>query len=128
MCKGSTRPDFRAVGIAPTAAAPTRSMPSLTSARAAQSGSQVAAMRNITFGGGCFWCTEAVFQQLECVSKVTPGYAGGTAAKPTYKQVVTGKTGHAEVVRVTYDSAKAQLGDLLDLFFTSHDPTTVTTQ
>lgn len=81
-------------------------------------------MKTAIFGGGCFWCTEAVFQMLKGVSKVESGYAGGTAESPSYEQVSGGKTGHAEVIRVTYDPAVISYDDLLTVFFGSHDPTT----
>ena len=75
-------------------------------------------------GGGCFWCTEAVFKELRGVSRVQSGYAGGTTANPTYRDVCTGRTGHAEVVRVTYDPEQVSYADLLRVFFVTHDPTT----
>lgn len=80
------------------------------------------------FGGGCFWCTEAVFGQLKGVVSVMPGYAGGTIANPTYEQVCTGKTGHAEVTRVEYDPAQISFYDLLVVFFATHDPTSLNRQ
>jgi peptide-methionine (S)-S-oxide reductase len=76
----------------------------------------------IVFAGGCFWCTEAVFQRIDGVLRVEPGYAGGTTANPTYETVCSGKTGHAEVVRVEYD-APERLPSILDAFFATHDPT-----
>ncbi len=78
----------------------------------------------VVFGGGCFWCLEAVFNRVEGVISVEPGYAGGQVATPTYKQVCSGQTGHAEVLRVTFDTALVTLGDLLEIFFALHDPTT----
>lgn len=75
-------------------------------------------------GGGCFWCTEAVFSELSGVVSVQPGYAGGTAPNPTYEDVCTGRTGHAEVVQVIYDPRTITYRDLLRIFFTVHDPTT----
>lgn len=81
-------------------------------------------MKQIVFGGGCFWCTEAVFRMLRGVSKVESGYAGGKKENPSYEQVSGGATGHAEVVRVTYDPAVISYEDLLTVFFGSHDPTT----
>lgn len=81
-----------------------------------------------TLGGGCFWCLEAVYQLLEGVSDVKSGYAGGYTENPTYEQVCTGGTGHAEVVRVEYDPDKVSFEDLLDVFFTIHDPTTLNRQ
>jgi peptide-methionine (S)-S-oxide reductase len=85
-------------------------------------------MEQATLGGGCFWCLEAVFELLNGVTKVVSGYAGGTIANPTYEQVCTGATGHAEVVQVSFDSAIVSFGDILDGFFASHDPTTLNRQ
>ena len=79
-------------------------------------------------GGGCFWCTEAVFLELEGVSAVKSGYAGGSVVNPTYEQVCTGRTGHAEVIRITYDPAVISYADLLRVFFATHDPTTLNRQ
>jgi peptide-methionine (S)-S-oxide reductase len=81
-----------------------------------------------TLGGGCFWCLEAVFELLRGVEKVESGYAGGRVADPTYRQVCSGDTGHAEVVQVTFDPAGISYGDLLDVFFAFHDPTTLNRQ
>lgn len=81
-----------------------------------------------TFGGGCFWCTEAVFQQIRGVLKVESGYAGGAAPNPTYEQICTGTTGHAEVVRLEFDPAVIRYKELLEIFFTIHDPTTLNRQ
>lgn len=81
-----------------------------------------------TLGGGCFWCTEAVFQQIRGVLKVESGYSGGAVHQPTYEQICTGKTGHAEVVRLTFDPAIVSYRDLLEIFFTIHDPTTLNRQ
>lgn len=81
-------------------------------------------MKEAVFGGGCFWCTEAVFAMIKGVSKVEPGYAGGQMENPTYERVSNGDTGHAEVIRVTYDPAVISYKDLLIVFFGSHDPTT----
>jgi peptide-methionine (S)-S-oxide reductase len=81
-------------------------------------------MRTAVFGGGCFWCTEAVFQMLKGLLKVESGYAGGSAENPSYEAVSSGKTGHAEVIRVTYDPNVISYDDLLTVFFGSHDPTT----
>ena len=80
--------------------------------------------RTAVFGGGCFWCTEAVFQMLKGVSKVESGYAGGAMENPSYERVSSGSTGHAEVIRVTYDPSVITYEDLLTVFFGSHDPTT----
>jgi peptide-methionine (S)-S-oxide reductase len=81
-----------------------------------------------TLGGGCFWCLEAVFEQLQGVERVESGYAGGTGANPSYEQVCTGSTGHAEVVQITFDPAVLSFGELLDIFFDIHDPTTLNRQ
>ncbi len=81
-------------------------------------------MEHATFGGGCFWCLEPVFDALGGVVEVVPGYAGGDVANPTYEDVCTGRTGHAEVVDVTFDPAEISYRDLLEVFFAVHDPTT----
>lgn len=81
-----------------------------------------------TFGGGCFWCVEAIFQELEGVEKVVSGYAGGHKENPTYKEVCTGTTGHAEVTQIYYDKTKITYDELLLAFFSSHDPTTLNRQ
>lgn len=81
-------------------------------------------IRTITLAGGCFWCMEAVFQQLEGVTEVVSGYIGGQTPQPDYEQVCTGATGHAEAVQVSYDAARLPLRALLEVFFSSHDPTT----
>ena len=78
--------------------------------------------------GGCFWCTEAVFLDVVGVSKVESGYTGGTVANPTYKQVCGGDTGHAEAIRVTFDPDQISYGQLLDIFFATHDPTQLNRQ
>lgn len=82
----------------------------------------------ITLGAGCFWCTEAVFQRLEGVEKVVSGYAGGLIESPTYKQICTGTTGHAEVINVYFDPKKVSLESLLEVFWATHDPTTLNQQ
>ncbi len=81
-----------------------------------------------TLGGGCFWCTEAVFDELKGVERVESGYAGGTVPNPTYRQVCTGTTGHAEVVQITFDPKVISFKQLLEVFFTVHDPTTLNRQ
>jgi peptide-methionine (S)-S-oxide reductase len=81
-----------------------------------------------TFGTGCFWCTEAIFQQLDGVLKVTSGYSGGHVDNPTYKQVCDGTTGHAEVIQVVYDPSVITFDELLQAFWQSHDPTTLNRQ
>jgi len=81
-----------------------------------------------TFGGGCFWCIEAIFEQVKGVKEAVSGYAGGTAKNPTYEQVCSGNTGHAEVVRVVFDPEVISYKELLLIFFSSHDPTTLNRQ
>lgn len=81
-----------------------------------------------TLGGGCFWCLEAVFEQLQGVLKVESGYAGGTTPNPNYRDVCEGDTGHAEVVQVTFDPSVVSYRDILDVFFAIHDPTTLNRQ
>jgi peptide-methionine (S)-S-oxide reductase len=84
--------------------------------------------RTATFGGGCFWCVEAVLEQLDGVLDVRSGYMGGRSARPTYEQVCSGVTGHAEVVQVTFDPARIAYDTLLDWFWKAHDPTTLNRQ
>ena len=84
--------------------------------------------KEIVLGGGCFWCTEAVFSIFDGVVKTTPGYAGGTTKNPTYEQVCSGTTGHAEVLKLEYDPAIAPLEKLLEIFFKMHDPTSINKQ
>ncbi|MBV8718368.1 MAG: peptide-methionine (S)-S-oxide reductase MsrA [Chloroflexi bacterium] len=79
-------------------------------------------------GGGCFWCLEAVYNELRGVSSVISGYAGGSVPNPSYEQVCGGRTGHAEVVQLTFDSSEISFRDILDVFFTIHDPTTLNRQ
>lgn len=81
-----------------------------------------------TLGGGCFWCTEAVFNELTGVSKAEPGYSGGRVVNPTYEQVCTGKTGHAEVVQITFDPKINSFREILEIYFYTHDPTTLNRQ
>lgn len=81
-----------------------------------------------TFGGGCFWCMDAVYQYVPGIIKITSGFAGGSTDHPTYEQVCTGRTGHAEVIQITYDPAKVSYNQLLDLFWKAHDPTTLNRQ
>ncbi len=82
----------------------------------------------IVFGAGCFWCVEAVFQQLNGVIQVTPGYCGGFSKNPTYKEVCNGTTGHAEVAKIVFDSSLISLPKLVEVFFMTHDPTTLNRQ
>lgn len=88
-------------------------------------------MKNIelaTFAGGCFWCTEAVFNSLKGVQKVTPGYSGGSRPNPTYEEVSTGATNHAEAIQISYEPKKISYTDLVHIFFRTHDPTTMDRQ
>ena len=80
------------------------------------------------FGGGCFWCTEAVFDELRGVKSVVSGYSGGTTKSPTYEQVCSGKTGHAEAIKIEFDPAQISFRDLMTVFFATHDPTTLNRQ
>ena len=86
------------------------------------------AMDTATFGAGCFWCVEAVFQELKGVKSVKSGYAGGTVKNPSYKEVCTGKTGHAEVAQIVYDPSVITYDELLEVFWKTHDPTTLNRQ
>jgi len=81
-----------------------------------------------TLGGGCFWCVEAVYERLPGIISVVSGYAGGQTENPTYEEIGTGKTGHAEVVQITYDPAKISYEKIIDLFWEAHDPTTLNRQ
>ena len=80
------------------------------------------------FGGGCFWCTEAVFDELRGVQSVVSGYTGGTNKNPTYEQVCSGQTGHAEVIKIEYDPSQISFRELMTVFFATHDPTTLNRQ
>ncbi len=84
--------------------------------------------REITLGGGCFWCLEAVFEHVQGVTAVESGYCNGRTERPSYEQVCSGQTGHAEVVRLRYDEDQVSLRELLEIFFTVHDPTTLNRQ
>ena len=86
------------------------------------------AQEQATLAGGCFWCTEAVFKDVIGVSAVESGYIGGHVANPTYKQVCSGDTGHAEAIRITFDPDEISYDDLLDIFFATHDPTQLNRQ
>ncbi len=81
-----------------------------------------------TFGGGCFWCTEAIFKELKGVEAVTSGYAGGEIVNPSYKEVCTGRTGHAEVIEIEFNPSIISFAELLEVFFATHDPTTLNRQ
>ncbi len=92
------------------------------------SGDRMAQTEIAVLGGGCFWCTEAVYLEVKGVDRVDPGYAGGQQPDPTYEQVCGGTTGHAEVVRLEFDPAVISYRDILEIFFTIHDPTTLNSQ
>ncbi|MDA8596670.1 peptide-methionine (S)-S-oxide reductase MsrA [Flavobacteriaceae bacterium] len=85
-------------------------------------------LKEATFGNGCFWCTEAIFQRLEGVEVVRSGFSGGHIKNPAYREVVTGRTGHAEVIELTFDADKISFIELLEVFFATHDPTTLNRQ
>ncbi len=85
-------------------------------------------LEKATLGGGCFWCTEAVYKELKGVTDIKPGYSGGHIKNPAYREVCTGRTGHAEVVQVTYDPEVVSFAEILEVFFMTHDPTTVNRQ
>ena len=85
-------------------------------------------LETATFGAGCFWCVEAVFQKLKGVESVTSGYMGGQTTNPTYKQICTGTTGHAEIIQIEFDPAVIEFKDLLQVFWKTHDPTTLNRQ
>jgi len=85
-------------------------------------------IQKITFGSGCFWCTEAIFQTVKGVSAVTSGYMGGQTKNPSYEQICSGATGHAEVVEVEYDASQVSLDEILLIFFKTHDPTSLNRQ
>ena len=85
-------------------------------------------LETATLAGGCFWCLEAVYDEIEGVEDVTSGYAGGSTPNPTYEQVCSGRTGHAEVVQIEFDPGVISFGEILDVFFTIHDPTTLNQQ
>jgi peptide-methionine (S)-S-oxide reductase len=99
-------------------------MPGQTLAAEESKKTEEKGMKVATFGGGCFWCTEAVFQRLQGVQKVVSGYSGGHVENPTYEQVCSKKTGHVEVIQVTYDPARVKFEELLEVFWKTHDPTT----
>jgi peptide-methionine (S)-S-oxide reductase len=103
-------------------------LPTLADTTNSVESAQPAGTEVITLGAGCFWCTEAVFEQIPGVVSVTSGYMGGTVKKPSYEQVCTGLTGHAEVTRIVYDPKKVSLEKLLALFWKTHDPTSLNRQ
>jgi peptide-methionine (S)-S-oxide reductase len=85
-------------------------------------------LQNATLGAGCFWCVEAVFQRLKGVESVISGYTGGKTPSPTYKEICTGRTGHAEVIQIAFDPVQVSFADLLEVFWHTHDPTTLNQQ
>ncbi len=85
-------------------------------------------LETATLGGGCFWCTEAIYKELKGVVDVKPGYSGGYVKNPTYEEVCTGNTGHAEVAQITFDPEITSFADILEVFFKTHDPTTLNRQ
>ena len=106
---------------------PNKSMSATTSLTALAGGS-TARTDTATLANGCFWCTEAIFQQLKGVHKVTSGYSGGDVVNPTYKEVCTGTTGHAECIQIVFDPAEISFDELLEVFWQTHDPTTLNRQ
>lgn len=118
-CEASAAPE-----PLPTPAAPETEASTNDSVSAGTQPSELVA----TLAGGCFWCTEAVFERMEGVNEVVSGYIGGQVPKPTYKQVCTGRTGHAEAVEIYYDPSKVKFEELLEVFFKTHDPTTLNQQ
>jgi peptide-methionine (S)-S-oxide reductase len=97
-------------------------------ANAPESKAATNALEVATYGGGCFWCVEAIFQRIAGVKSVSSGYAGGKTENPSYKEVCSGGTGHAEVIQIEFDPTKVSYGDLLDVFWQAHDPTTLNRQ
>lgn len=95
---------------------------------AGEKGKELTRLEKATLGAGCFWCVEAVFQRIDGVRAVRPGYTGGKTANPTYKEVCTGTTGHVEVAEVTFDPSKVSFEKILEVFWASHDPTTLNRQ
>ena len=85
-------------------------------------------LEKATLGGGCFWCTEAIYKSLKGVTEVIPGYSGGVSENPTYQEVCTGNTGHAEVIQITFDNQRITFDEILEIFFKVHDPTTLNRQ
>lgn len=85
-------------------------------------------LETATLAGGCFWCTEAVFLEIEGVKSVLPGYIGGETVNPTYEEISTGRTGHAEAIEIVFDPKVVSFGELLEIFFATHDPTTLNRQ
>jgi peptide-methionine (S)-S-oxide reductase len=107
---------------------PAAAMTDANDASTTPSDANSVALETATFGAGCFWCVEAVLEQIEGVADVTSGYMGGSVVNPTYQQVCTGTTGHAEVVQVHFDPTRLSFADLVDVFWDLHDPTTLNRQ
>ena len=109
---------------------PNKSMNNTTTSLASTTGQSSSALNTdtATLANGCFWCTEAIFQQLEGVLKVTSGYSGGHVVDPSYKEVTTGTTGHAECIQIIFDPSKISFDELLEVFWQTHDPTTLNKQ
>jgi peptide-methionine (S)-S-oxide reductase len=109
---------------------PKKSMNNTTTSLASTPGQSSSAFNTdtATFANGCFWCTEAIFQQLDGVLKVTSGYSGGHVVDPSYKEVTTGTTGHAECIQIIFDPSKISFDELLEVFWQTHDPTTLNRQ
>src|SRR5438552_15853541 len=110
--------------LALSAANPAPAAPAPVPSKGAQTMTQPRKLETATLAGGCFWCLDAVFSELKGVDKVVSGFSGGAVVDPSYEQVCTGVTGHAEVVQITFDPSVISYHDLLDVFFTVHDPTT----
>ncbi|GHN01257.1 peptide methionine sulfoxide reductase MsrA [Cytophagales bacterium WSM2-2] len=104
------------------------SISALTGVAQKKSTMDASELKTATFGAGCFWCTEAVFLNVQGVSKVVSGYSGGKVKNPSYREVCTGLTGHAEVTQITYDPKKVSFEELLEVFWNTHDPTTLNRQ
>ncbi|MHB8361424.1 MAG: peptide-methionine (S)-S-oxide reductase MsrA [Thermoplasmataceae archaeon] len=85
-------------------------------------------IETVILGGGCFWCTEAIYLNIKGVINVESGYSGGTTINPSYEDVCSGKTGHAEVIRVTFDTEKISFNEIMEIFFSTHDPTSLNRQ
>jgi peptide-methionine (S)-S-oxide reductase len=117
-----------AVALNPAEAQRTKARGASSSVQAKPTGDEAEKLDKATFGGGCFWCTEAFFQELKGVESVVSGYSGGFVENPTYKAVCTGRTGHAEVIQLTYHPSEITYTELLEVFWKTHDPTTLNRQ
>ncbi len=116
------------MGIVFGSCAQTKQKPSVAKAGETKQNMQNSNLSTATFGGGCFWCTEAIFQQLKGVELVSSGYSGGKVDNPSYREVCDGTTGHAEAIQIKFDPAVISYEQLLQVFFTTHDPTTLNRQ